>query len=180
MLVDHEIQKEIDNGVIVIKPFDKNCINTNSYDVHLSDEIGVYEDDVLDVKKKSKLLLTKIPDSGMVLLPGTLYISSTAEYTETMEHVPCLHGKSSTGRLGINIHQTSDIGNIGFKGTWTLEISVISKVRIYAGMPIGQIVYFRANKPLVTYDKKPDAHYRDQIEPRGSEMHNSFFQKDKT
>ena len=46
----------------------------------------------------------------------------TEEYTETHAHVPFLEGKSSTGRLGIDIHATAGKGDVGFCGNWTLEI----------------------------------------------------------
>ena len=70
-------------------------------------------------------------------LPG-----STLEYTETRRFVPFLEGKSSVGRLGIDIHATAGKGDVGFCNHWTLEISVSQPVRVYAGMPIGQLIYF--------------------------------------
>ncbi len=84
----------------------------------------------------------EIPEEGFVLEPNTLYLGVTAEYTESHAHVPFLEGKSSTGRLGIDIHATAGKGDVGFCNAWTLEISCIQPVRIYAGMPIGQLIYF--------------------------------------
>ena len=52
------------------------------------------------------------------------YLGVTEEYTETHKHVPFLEGKSSIGRLGIDIHATAGKGDVGFCNTWTLEISV--------------------------------------------------------
>ena len=75
-------------------------------------------------------------------------------------HVPFLEGKSSIGRLGIDIHATAGKGDIGFCNTWTLEISVKKPVRVYAGMPIGQLIYFQTHGELKTpYNKKSSAKY---------------------
>ena len=90
----------------------------------------------------------EIPDEGMILLPHRFYLGVTQEYTETHSHVPFLEGKSSIGRLGIDIHATAGKGDIGFCNTWTLEISVKQPVRVYAGMPIGQLIYFEVSGDL--------------------------------
>jgi dCTP deaminase len=84
----------------------------------------------------------------------------TNEYTETHKHVPFLEGKSSVGRLGIDIHATAGKGDVGYCNTWTLEISCKQPVRIYAGMPIGQLIYFEV-KGIVenSYSKKSSAKY---------------------
>ena len=82
------------------------------------------------------------------------------EYTETHAHVPFLEGKSSTGRLGIDIHATAGKGDVGFCNTWTLEISCAQPVRIYAGMPIGQLIYFAVEGEIETmYNSKQNPKY---------------------
>ena len=74
--------------------------------------------------------------------------------------MPFLEGKSSIGRLGIDIHATAGKGDIGFCNTWTLEISVRQPVRIYAGMPIGQLIYFEVSGEVqVSYNRKKNAKY---------------------
>jgi dCTP deaminase len=84
----------------------------------------------------------------------------TLEYTETHAHVPFLEGKSSTGRLGIDIHATAGKGDVGFCNAWTLEISCVHPVRIYAGMPIGQLIYFPVEGEVLNkYNNKTDAKY---------------------
>ncbi len=97
--------------------------------------------DVLDMAVDTPTYSLKIPQRGLVLVPGRLYLGSTIEWTETHDCVPCIEGRSSVGRLGINIHSTAGFGDIGFCGNWTLEISVIEPVRVYAGMRICQIHY---------------------------------------
>ena len=95
----------------------------------------------LDPKKYNETEDIKIPEEGYVLLPGTLYLGETVEYTETTGYVPKIDGRSTTGRLGIVIHLTAGFGDNGFKGKWTLEITVTHPVIVYPNMEIGQLYY---------------------------------------
>lgn len=124
-------------GTIVIEPFDRKHLGSNSYDVHLGKCLGLYKDDLVDCRQHNMVDYIEIPKSGLILFPNRLYLGVTQEYTETPRHVPFLEGKSSIGRLGIDIHTTAGKGDIGFCNYLTLEISVRQPVRIYAGMPIG-------------------------------------------
>ena len=157
--------ESIESGAIVIEPFDRECLGTNSYDVHLGKYLATYTDAVLDAKKHNAIEHFEIPTEGYVLQPGRLYLGVTEEYTETHNSVPFLEGKSSTGRLGIDIHATAGKGDVGFCNHWTLEISVTIPVRIYAGMPIGQLIYFVVDGDIETfYNRKPNAKYNQRSE----------------
>ena len=163
ILSDIEILKAVDQGSIVIDPFDRKCLGTNSYDVQLGSTLGVYKDKVLDAKKHNQIELFEIPDDGYVIEPGILYLGVTEEYTETHNSVPFLEGKSSVGRLGIDIHATAGKGDVGFCNTWTLEISCTQAVRIYKGMPIGQLIYFCVQGDIENfYNKKMNAKYNNK------------------
>ena len=95
-----------------------------------------------------------------MLMPDKFYLGVTAEYTETHAHVPFLEGKSSVGRLGIDIHATAGKGDVGFCNHWTLEISVKQPVRVYGGMPIGQLIYFVVSGEINNlYNEKASAKY---------------------
>lgn len=172
ILSDKKILEAIETGDIVIEPYDRNCLGTNSYDVHLSKYLAVYEDEVLDAKKHNKIKEIIIPEEGFVLQPGTLYLGVTQEYTETHNSVPFLEGKSSIGRLGIDIHATAGKGDVGFCNTWTLEISCVHPVRVYAGMPVGQLIYFTVEGEIENYyNKKKNAKYNERtIKPVESMM----------
>lgn len=160
ILSDKRILEEIEKGSIIIEPFDRKCLGTNSYDVHLGKYLANYKSRVLDAKTHNEIEHFEIPKDGYVLQPNTLYLGVTTEYTETHAHVPFLEGKSSTGRLGIDIHATAGKGDVGFCNTWTLEISVAQPVRIYAGMPIGQLIYFVVEGDIeVMYNTKGNAKY---------------------
>ncbi|MFK7950841.1 MAG: dCTP deaminase [Saprospiraceae bacterium] len=165
ILSDKRILEAIEKGEIVIEPYDRSCLGTNSYDVHLGKHLACYTNRVLDAKKHNEIEHFEIPEEGFVLEPGTLYLGVTEEYTETHASVPFLEGKSSVGRLGIDIHATAGKGDVGFCNTWTLEISVTMPVRIYAGMPIGQLIYFAVEGDIENYyNKKKNAKYTNRTQ----------------
>ncbi len=177
ILSDKKILASIDKGEIVIEPFDRSCLGTNSYDVHLGKYLAVYTDEILDAKKHNTIREIIIPEEGYVIHPGTLYLGVTEEYTETHNSVPFLEGKSSVGRLGIDIHATAGKGDVGFCNTWTLEISCVHPVRVYAGMPIGQLIYFMVDGEIENYyNKKKNAKYNARtIRPVESMMWKNKF-----
>ncbi len=163
ILSDKLILEEIEKGTIIIEPFKRECLGTNSYDVHLGKYLATYKSRVLDAKTHNEIEHFEIPKQGFVLQSNTLYLGVTVEYTETHQHVPFLEGKSSTGRLGIDIHATAGKGDVGFCNTWTLEISCTQAVRIYAGMPIGQLIYFVVEGDIETrYNTKGNAKYNNK------------------
>jgi len=180
ILTDTQIRDEMRKGTIVIEPFDPDCLGSNSYDVHLGRTLAVYRDEVLDARVHNKVDYQIIPDDGLILLPHRFYLGVTVEYTETHAHVPFLEGKSSIGRLGIDIHATAGKGDIGFCNTWTLEISVKQPVRVYYGMPIGQLIYFEVSGSLETpYRKKRGAKYAARTDkPVESMMWKNFLPKE--
>jgi len=163
ILTDHEILESMEAGLIKVEPFRRECLGTNSYDVHLGRTLAVYKDSILDARKHNAIETFEIPDEGHVLTPDNFYLGVTLEYTETLAHVPFLEGKSSVGRLGIDIHATAGKGDVGFCNYWTLEISVKKPVRVYYGMPIGQLIYFAVKGEVLTpYNKKPSAKYNEK------------------
>jgi dCTP deaminase len=177
ILSDKKILEEIKKKNIVVQPFNVANMGGNSYDVHLSENFAQYISKTLDAKKHNKIKHFKIPKTGYVLKPGKLYLGATLEYTESHKHVPFLEGKSSTGRLGIDIHATAGKGDVGFCGYWTLEISTSIPVRIYPNMPIGQLIYYKVEgKVDRLYHKKKNAKYSHQENlPKESMMWKNEF-----
>ncbi len=177
ILSDVKILEGIENGEIIIEPFDREKLGTNSYDVHLGKHLAVYKETELDAKKHNQVDHFEIPPEGFVLLPGELYLGVTEEYTETHNAVPFLEGKSSIGRLGIDIHATAGKGDVGFCNTWTLEISCVKPVRVYASMPIGQLIYFQVQGDIERmYNTKSNAKYNQRtIYPVESMMWKNKF-----
>lgn len=165
MLTGDMIAQEIKNGNITISNFDPSKVNPNSYNLTLNRKLLVYKDATIDFKKKNETEEIIIPEEGYVLQPNTLYIGSTNEKCGTDRYIPMLNGRSSVGRLGICIHITAGFGDIGFNGTWTLEITAIKPVRIYPDIEICQVSYFT---PYGESNIKYEGRYQGQIDPTAS------------
>ena len=176
ILSDTKIREAMAEGRIVIRPFRPESLGTNSYDVHLGPYLAVYRTGALDARRPNPAQEFRIPKDGFVLVPGQLYLGVTEEYTETHGFVPFLEGKSSVGRLGIDIHSTAGKGDEGFCNYWTLEMSVKLPVRIYAGMPVGQLIYFEISGAVArSYSSKRSAKYRRiTAHPTPSRMYLNF------
>ncbi len=169
ILTGPEIKKRIGTD-IRIDPYDENLLNPNSYNLRLHNEMLVYTNPPLDMKKPNDTEPLIIPPEGIVLEPGRLYLGRTLEYTETHNLVPMLEGRSSIGRLGMFVHVTAGFGDVGFKGYWTLEISTIHPIRIYPGVEICQIFYheprgeileYKSNKYQANTSIQPSMMYKD-------------------
>lgn len=140
ILSGKEIHRRLGQDII-IDPFSEDQLNPNSYNLRLHRELLVYNERELDMKKRNTVRSIMIPNEGLVLQPGTLYLGRTLEYTKTDRLVPMLEGRSSIGRLGLFIHVTAGFGDVGFSGYWTLEMYSVYPVRIYPGIEIAQIFY---------------------------------------
>lgn len=173
ILSGKEILKHIGRE-IRIEPFDKKRINPNSYNLTLADELLVYEDAVLDMKKQNPTSRLVIPEEGLVLEPDRLYLGRTNEYTSTDRYVPMLEGRSSTGRLGLFIHVTAGFGDVGFAGYWTLEIFCVQPVRIYPNVEICQIYYHDIEGE---YDLYKSGKYQNNAGIQPSLMYRDFEDK---
>lgn len=141
ILSGDRIFKACADGDILITPFDRKKLNPNSYNLTLANELVVYNEGILDMKRNNPHSLITIPEDGYLMRPGKLYLGRTNEYTETHNYVPMIEGRSSVGRLGIAIHATAGFGDEGFCGYWTLELSCTQPVVIYPNIDICQIYY---------------------------------------
>ncbi len=74
---------------IIITPFDEKRINPNSYNLSLADELLVYEQDELDMKKPNPTKQIVIPEEGLLLEPNRLYLGRTNELRRRIGTSPC-------------------------------------------------------------------------------------------
>lgn len=187
-----EIKRLIDERKIRIEPFYEDQLNPNSYNLRLKNKLLVYklnhsmhvpemanvprgpqrEVRYLDMAEPLEACEITIPPQGFILMPGVLYLGTTAEYTETPGYVPVLEGRSSIGRLGLCIHVTAGFGDNGFAGHWTLEITVVHPVKIYPDIEICQIAY---STLVGTDEMRYMGKYQGQEgKPRASEFYKDF------
>lgn len=154
ILTGSAIAEEIAQKRIVIEPFNPEQVNPNSYNLRLGDKLLVYKNSILDMRRDNPVQEIKIPQEGLYLNPGVLYLGETEEYTETPHHVPHIEGRSSVGRLGMQVHVTAGFGDVGFKGKWTLEITVVHPLKVYAGTCVCQISYETPYGKIIPYSGK--------------------------
>ena len=150
MISKKEILDNIQNGKIVIEPFDETKLGPVSYDMSLDDTIHVYKKEhVLDTNKKSEpdkiidLFLEEKLHDGFMLVPGNLYIAKTKEFVKSDSFIPCISGRSTYARMGIQVHQTAFFANPGHSFCWVLEISVVTPVIIHPGILLSQMYFER-------------------------------------
>lgn len=163
ILSGNEIIKKLGND-IVIEPFSAARVNPNSYNLSLHKRLLVYEQTTLDMKIDNRCHNITIPDGGLTLRPGKLYLGRTVEYTETRRLVPMLEGRSSVGRLGLFVHITAGFGDVGFCGYWTLEIFCVQPIIIYPNVEICQIYYHTIEGEADSYQNGKYQNNRD-IQP---------------
>jgi len=154
ILSGKEINKQVENGVIRIDPFNTDQLNPNSYNLRLHSDLLVYDSNALDMKEKNTTSPLTIPEDGLLLEPQKLYLGRTIERTATDKYVPMLEGRSSVGRLGLFIHITAGFGDIGFDGFWTLEIFCVQPIKIYSALEICQIFYHTIDGDYDLYQSK--------------------------
>ena len=152
ILSGNEIRARLGSD-IQISDFSEEQLNPNSYNLRLHDELLVYEEIVLDMKRPNRFRRVTIPPEGLVLQPGQMYLGRTIEYTETRNLVPMLEGRSSIGRLGMFVHVTAGFGDVGFCGYWTLEMIAIQPIRIYPGVQVCQIFYHTVEGDITEYER---------------------------
>lgn len=163
ILSGHEIRAKLGQD-IVIDPYVEANLNPNSYNLSLHDELLIYEELVLDMRRSNRVRRITVPVEGLVLSPGQLYLGRTVERTETHNLVPMIEGRSSIGRLGLFVHVTAGFGDVGFCGYWTLEMFAVQPVRIYPGVAICQIFYHQIHGDVTEYASNKYQHNQD-IQP---------------
>ena len=170
ILSGKEIEKRLGKD-IQIEPFDAKQLNPNSYNLRLHDELLVYENPILDMKKLNETSKITIPEDGLVLEPNRLYLGRTVEFTQTDNLVPMLEGRSSVGRLGLFVHVTAGFGDVGFQGFWTLEIFCIQPVKIYPNVEICQLYYHTI---VGEFEKYQSGKYQNNDSVQASMMYKDF------
>ncbi|MDD1719927.1 MAG: dCTP deaminase [Methanoregulaceae archaeon] len=169
ILVDWQIRDRVARGHIRVDPFDPALVQPNSLDIRLGSHFVWYEegDEVIDPFRMETVIAST---SGVVadsidIRPGQFVLAETLEVIGLPDNiVASIEGKSSVARLGVELHQTGGWIDAGFSGTITLEMCNVNQrpVRMYAGMPVGQLVFYTTERAECPYNLKEDAKYQDQ------------------
>ena len=172
----------VESGEIVVEPSPdmETQLQPASLDVHLSNEFKTIESGtVLDMKDGIQSDNASIPKDAIEevytkkyrLEPGEFVLASTEEYIEVPNGFVCrVEGRSSIGRLAVDVHATAGFVDPGFKGNITLEISnknETNPVILRAGRRFAQLVFEKTDgKSKHAYDGK----YQNQRKPTISKI----------
>lgn len=97
------------------------------------------------------------PTEPFILHPGEFALASTLEYVKIpLDLAARLEGRSTWGRLGLQIHATAGFVDPGFRGALTFELSNVSNIPLplYPGVRISQICFFLSTTTNLPYGKK--------------------------
>lgn len=170
ILTGAEIKVQVLDGKIHIFPFDEVSLNPNSYNFRLGNTLKVYKQKILDAAKPMDFEEIIIPEEGYILQPDQLYLGHTIEEMGSDFFVPIMQARSSIGRLGLYIYLNSGLGDLGFKKQWTLELHAIHPLKVYPGMKIGQMLFWKPLGEINLYQGK----YKDSKGPEVSQIWKDF------
>lgn len=109
-----------------------------------------------DVQRHMQHVKVK-PTEPFILHPGEFALASTLEYVRIpLDLAARLEGRSTWGRLGLQIHATAGFVDPGFRGALTFELSNVSNIPLplYPGVRISQICFFLSSTTYLPYSKK--------------------------
>lgn len=178
ILTGPKIEECLADGTITIDPLGNNLVGPNSVDLRLHPEMRTYRKkapwDValgvpgvtthplagypLDMRRDFGTMPLDIPEDGLVLQPNVLYLARTVETVGSDHYVPMVEGRSSCGRLGLQVHMTAGFCDTGFKGTITLEMTVVHPLRVYPNIPIAQVFFLRPEGKIRLYEGRYQGH----------------------
>lgn len=156
LLSDRDIKAEIDAGRVGLEPYEPAMVQPSSIDVRLDRLFRVFENhryphiDPAEEQPELTRQVEPVGDEPFILHPGEFVLGSTYEGVSLPDDVAArLEGKSSLGRLGLLTHSTAGFIDPGFSGHVTLELSNVATlpIKLWPGMKIGQLCFFRLSSP---------------------------------
>ncbi|MEO7348686.1 MAG: dCTP deaminase [Terrimesophilobacter sp.] len=156
LLSDRDIKAELEAGRVGLDPYDPAMIQPSSIDVRLDRYFRLFDNhkypfiDPAEDQPELTQLVESEDDQPFILHPGEFALASTFEQVTLPDDVAArLEGKSSLGRLGLLTHSTAGFIDPGFSGHVTLELSNVATlpIKLWPGMKIGQLCFFRLSSP---------------------------------
>jgi len=189
LLSDRDIRAELDAKRLGLEPFDPAMVQPSSVDVRLDRYFRLFDNhkypfiDPAENQPELTRLIEVEPDEPFILHPGEFALGSTFERVSLPDDVAArLEGKSSLGRLGLLTHSTAGFIDPGFSGHVTLELSNVATlpIKLWPGMKIGQVCYFRLTSPAEnSYGSGPYGNrYQGQRGPTASRSSLNFHRTD--
>lgn len=154
ILTGKEIYKQYNKQRIVIEPFSNSHLNENSYDVTLGNKLLRYTDDIIDTAKKNKFETITITDTGYTLKKGEFYVGHISEIVGSDYYVPIIHGKKRTAQLGLFVHVTANLIDIGNKCNFSLHLLPTNDIKVYPNSKIAHVSFWEIDGDINLYEGK--------------------------
>ena len=189
LLSDRDIRAELDAGRVRLDPFEPAMVQPSSVDVRIDRYFRLFDNhkypyiDPSEDQPELTRLLEVDASKPFIQHPGEFVLASTFEAVTLPDDIAArLEGKSSLGRLGLLTHSTAGFIDPGFSGHVTLELSNVATlpIKLWPGMKIGQLCFFRLSSPAEhPYgSEKYGSRYLGQRGPTASRSHRNFHRTD--
>jgi dCTP deaminase len=189
LLSDRDIKAELGAGRIALEPYQPEMVQPSSIDVRLDRFFRLFDNhkypfiDPAEDQPELTRFVEVDASQPFILHPGEFVLGSTFELVSLPDDVAArLEGKSSLGRLGLLTHSTAGFIDPGFSGHVTLELSNVATlpIKLWPGMKIGQMCFFRLSSPA----ERPygsaeySSRYQGQRGPTASRSYLNFHRTD--
>lgn len=154
ILTADAIDRGVRSGRIEIDPYEPSNLNPNSYDVRLGPKLLRYTDDTVDPKVRNETEEVPLPPGGLVLPAGSFQVGHIAEWIGTDHFVPLLHAKPEVAALGLFVHVTANLIDIGNRCNFSLHLHAARRVRLRVGMVVGEVSFWRVQGKIDLYRGK--------------------------
>ena len=189
LLSDRDIRAELERERVRLDPYDPSMVQPSSIDVRLDRYFRLFDNhkypfiDPAEHQPELTHLIDVRPDEPFILHPGEFVLASTYEGVTLPDDIAArLEGKSSLGRLGLLTHSTAGFIDPGFTGHVTLELSNVATlpIKLWPGMKIGQLCFFRLSSPSERPYGSPaySSRYQGQRGPTASRSFQNFSRAD--
>jgi dCTP deaminase len=191
VLSDREILKHILDGDLKISPITNGFkqIGSSSIDIRLGSsfkylkvvnqthfDISDLERLKMQIEEYSEEIILQ-PLEPFILHPKDFVLGSTLEYLKLPEFLTArLEGRSTWGRVGLQVHSTAGLIDPGFEGSLTFELHNLGKLPLplFPGTRIGQLVFYYIKDVLSLYKEKEGSKFHSQLGPKNSSFYDDY------
>jgi dCTP deaminase len=171
ILTGPTIRREVQSGRINISPFRLEHVTSNSYDLTLGPGFVRYTEEIIDPAKPNRYHTFHAGPEGIRLGQGDFLLGHSAEVLGSDHYVPIIHARSSVARLGLFVHVTADLIDIGSHGNVTFQLFSTLLIIFIPGMRRGQVSFWKPLGKVELYRGK----YQGSRGPRPSEVYKDFW-----
>lgn len=173
---------------IELRPLVDACVQlgASSIDIHLGPSFKLFESgkaqalDLSGTAEELRNTLSRItrserikPGDQFVLHPGEFILGAAFEYLRLPNDLAArIEGRSSYGRLGLQIHATAGFVDPGYEGNLTFELINSGKVpmQLKSGLRMAQLCFFHVQGVTIPYRQKKGYKYGRRFGVEGSSV----------